>query len=105
MYELDKKLIKELICKDINKPIFILVYQEDCSLSLDYFDDFIKYIEKYKNSRFFYININELDNIEQFTGICCTPACYIFYKNKRYIEYYLNDNLVSTIINYIIKTI
>ncbi len=104
MYELNKNLINELLSKDINKPAFILVYQEDCSLSLDYFDDFINYSQKYRNSRFFYIDINELNNMEQFIGICCTPACYIFYKNKRYIEYYLNDDLVNKIINYLVTS-
>ena len=103
MDELNKKKIRKLIKSHSKKPTFILVYEENCELSLDYFDNFMDYSKKYTDSRFFYVNITDIKDIDEFEGICCTPACYIFYGKKRYVEYYISDEIITLIINHLKK--
>ena len=103
MDELNKKTITKLIKSPSKKPTFILVYEENCELSLEYFDDFMNYSKKYTDSRFFYVNITDIKDMEEFEGICCTPACYIFYGKKRYVEYCVTDEIITLIINHLKK--
>ena len=95
--------INVLLRSDVDNPIFLLVCGKECSLSLDYYNEFQDFKNTIKNAKFYHTYFNDIREIDNISNIAVTPACYVFYRKKYYLEYLISQEIINDIIKYLDK--